>query len=64
MSKILEAVSKLSKGDHQAGDFQKGQEHLGLALIPNDESAVVSEPRHSSFNGPAAAVATKGSAIL
>jgi len=50
-------VSKLSQRDHQAGDFEEGQEHLGLALMPNDEPAEVSEPSHGPFDRPAAAVA-------
>lgn len=54
---FLEVVSKLSQRDHQAGDFEEGQEHLGLALIPNDEPAEVSEPSHGPFDRPAAAVA-------
>jgi len=53
----LEVVSKLSQHDHQAGDLQESQEHLGLALIPNDEPAEVSEPSHGPFDRPAAAVA-------
>jgi hypothetical protein len=53
----LEAVSKLSKGDHQAGDLQEGQEHLGLALVSDDQSAEVSEPGHGPFDRPSAAVA-------
>ena len=53
----VEVVSKLSQRDHQAGDFEEGQEHLGLALIPNDEPAEVSEPSHGPFDRPAAAVA-------
>jgi len=54
---MLEAVSKLAKGDYQAGDLQEGQEHLGLALVSDDQSAEVSEPGHGPFDGPAAAVA-------
>lgn len=53
----VEVVSKLSKGDHQAGDLQEGQEHLGLALVSDDQPAEVSEPGHSPFDCPAAAVA-------
>jgi hypothetical protein len=53
----LEAVSKLSKGDHQAGDLQEGQEHLGLTLVSDDQPAEVSEPGHGPFDGPPAAVA-------
>ena len=53
----LEAVSKLAKGDYQAGDLQEGQEHLGLTLVSDDQPAEVSEPRHGPFDGPAAAVA-------
>jgi hypothetical protein len=54
---VFEAVSKLSKGDHQAGDLQEGQEHLGLALVSDDQSAEVSEPGHGPFDRPSAAVA-------
>jgi len=54
---FLEAVSKLSKGDHQAGDLQEGQEHLGFALVSDDQPAEVSEPGHGPFDRPAAAVA-------
>jgi hypothetical protein len=53
----LEVVSKRSQGDHQAGDLQEGQEHLGLALVSDDQPAEVSEPGHGPFDGPAAAVA-------
>lgn len=60
----LEVVRRLSKADQQVGDFQKGREYLRLVPIPNDDSAVVSAPRQGAFDGPAAAVAMKRSAIL
>jgi hypothetical protein len=54
---LLEAISKLSKGDHQAGDLQESHEHLGRALVSDDQSAKVSEPGLGPFDLPAAAVA-------
>ena len=53
----LEAVSKLSKGDHHASDLEEGQEHLGLKLVSDHQPAKVSEPGHGPFGGPSAWVA-------
>jgi hypothetical protein len=41
--------------DDQTVDVQEGQERLGLALVPDEEPAEVSEPGHGPFAGSAAA---------
>ena len=52
---VLSSHSNVSKQVLReiASDLQKGQEHLGLELVPNHRSGEFSEPRHGPFNGPA-----------
>jgi hypothetical protein len=60
----LEVVSKLSKRDHQAGDLQEGQEHVGLTPVSDPvNKLVISAPRHLSANSGSTAASTTGSIV-
>jgi hypothetical protein len=47
-----------------AGQFQEGKEHLGVALPPRDEPTERLQPGGEAFNPPSAAIASKGPTVL
>jgi hypothetical protein len=54
---ILEVVSKVPDEDHYAGEFEKATVDLDEALMADQQSSPVAEPREEPLDLPALAIA-------
>jgi predicted site-specific integrase-resolvase len=60
----LEAVSKPSHDDHEAGELDESVKEIGVIFIARDKPAEVLKPADRAFDLPAAAIAPELAAVL
>jgi len=60
----LEAVSKPSHDDHEAGKLDESVKQIGVIFVARDEPAEVLEPADRAFDLPAVAVASELATVL
>jgi hypothetical protein len=60
----LEAVSKPSHDDHEAGKLYESVKEIGVILVAGDNPAEVLEPADRSFDLPASAISPELASVL